>query len=383
MDIVLEGPICSLSQNDATIDLNENLNLLLMAMESYKVFSVLLGGEDETEDEFYSIFGATESYEDDDFDGYDSAMESADDKLDEFTRKLLREMSDDYGKIFNEGYKTYNEDLKRFTKDRFVDYFIDNVVKKDEDWLHEYSNPNFKKALHDQLHNTYELMKKKIKGDDKPSDNTKQLIKTDNKVGVAGSGKSVEDKAEKKFGEIIKEFFKKIGEWFKRIFGNEKGEVENKEVIFVSNINPNIINQKGLDLVEEILNCKDEKVAREKLELLQSLVNSTRETVEDELIKVKSNDKYVGKKIFFHAKTFFSKAHKLANAEYQHGILQNEVLNEYQKLINIIADAIVEEKDFGKKSVKHNLKSTKSQIEKKINKVAKANNKVNKISQKS
>lgn len=358
MDVALEGAFHSLAEDQAVVEMNERLDMLFMAMESYKIFSVLLGDAEDEED---NLFDAMESYVDDNF---EEAMEAKKIPVPEADQKML----DDIKPRLQEIAKVlYNRD-KNMSKSKLLDRVTD-LFTTDPSLKAVFTNNFIKKEAENKLYEYYNEEKNEKQGG-------KSNKYADRVLNTNGSGKdykedekpaTVEGKAKRSFGQIVKEFFKSIIDGFKKLFGDDKGKLQDSNVIVYQGLDPDNLHSEALTILQNILNTTDESKIQKYTQDLQNLVNDVKDIVKRESLEAKKSDKYVGVARLIHPSTWGKKVDEVSRKQYKLKDTHMKSLKIYQDLINQLCKSIYKKKtaedihsQIGgyKKRIEKNLKQT-------------------------
>lgn len=362
MDIVLEGAFHSLAEHEATIEMNSRIDMLLMAMESYKIFSVLLGGEDEEDND---LLNAMESYNDTDFEEAFEALSTDPKNLSKEKKALYDDVEDIVQSITGGIYKRKPK-LKQGT--------FENMLKTA---TINHSNKKIKDAVDDS--DVYACIKNaawKLYEDlqdegNKTGKYTEKVTQYQADNETKTKSEKTEAKAKKSFAEVVKEFFKVIGDWFRKVFGNKEGELVDGEVIMLQGLDdPDTLHEKAAAILDKVINSNDEKEIEKYAQELRNMLDAVSVKVTAEAGKARKQDKYVGVKRFIHPSLYGKKVNELSRKAYLLKPIHMKSLELYEKILNEICKGIY--KKNGVEEIHKSITKVQGKIGRQISKTNKA-----------
>lgn len=331
MNVALEGPFHSLAEHEATIEMNSRVDMLLMAMESYKIFSVLLGDDDEEDND---LINAMESYNDTDFEEAFEALGTDPKNLSKEKKALYDDVEDFFESIAGNIYKEY-PDLNNGKFERKLKTATIN-----------HSNKKVKDAVNDG--DVYACIKsfawnsyKEIQESDMNGKFTKKVTKYQGNNETKTKSEKTEAKAKSSFAKAVKEFFKAIGDWFRKLFGNKDGDLVDGEVTMLQDLgDPDSLHERAAEILDKVINTDDEKKIAEYAQALRNILDEVSKTVNIEANKARKQDKYVGVKRIIHPSTWGKKVDEIARRSYVLKPIHMKSLELYEKILNEICKGI-------------------------------------------
>lgn len=332
MNVALEGPFHSLAEHEATIEMNSRVDMLLMAMESYKIFSVLLGDDDEEDND---LVNAMESYNDSDFEEAFEALGTDPKNLSKEKKALYDDVEGIIQSITGGIYKRdpklkqgkFENTLKAATINHSNKKVKNAVDDADVYACIKYSAWQLYKDLQDEGNKTGKYAEKVTE------------YQADNETKT--KSEKTEAKAKSSFAKAVKEFFKAIGDWFRKLFGNKDGDLVDGEVVMLQDLDdPDTLHERAANILDKVINTDDEKEIEKYAQELRNMLDAVSVKVTAEAGKARKQDKYVGVKRIIHPSTWGKKVDEIARRSYVLKPIHMKSLELYEKILNEICKGI-------------------------------------------